>query len=90
MTVLEFRPLEFRPKRNIVVKRTLSSGGFEADIYLDCSTDSPIYHYIVTQKDSARILAWGQEKTAYDAERGAMDTMHELYQRNLAASGATG
>jgi hypothetical protein len=82
--------LKFRPKRKPLVKRTLISGGYEADLYADLSSpDSPIYHYIITQQGCADILAWGQERTSYDAERAAMDCMHDLYQRSLGAS-ATG
>ncbi|HUS18247.1 MAG TPA: hypothetical protein VMZ25_01230 [Terriglobales bacterium] len=65
------------------MKRTLESGGYEADLYLDTSVSPPIYHFLVTQKDSSTILAWGQEKTAHDAERAAMECMHDFYQRTL-------
>lgn len=75
--VLTF-PREGRP----LVKRTLAAGGYEADFYYDTSTAIPIYHYIITKKDCGDILAWGQEYTAADAERAALDFMHDLYQRS--------
>ncbi len=78
--------LKFRSKR--LVKRTLTSGGYETDFYTDTTTDPPIFHYIITRKGDADILAWGQERTAYDAERAALDCMHDLYQRSLGASAA--
>ncbi len=83
MSILEFRP----PKRAKVIKRTLAAGGFEADFYYDTSPAIPIYHYIITKKGSTDILAWGQEYTAAEAERAAMDFMHDLYQRSLGATG---
>ena len=39
---------------------------------------TPLYHYIVTLKDSADIIAWGQTNSAAEAERGALDYIHGL------------
>jgi hypothetical protein len=82
------RILEFRRKRKKVIKRTLASGGYEADFYADTTSNPPIYHYIVTKRGDADILAWGQERSAHAAERAAMDCMHDLYQRSSAARAA--
>ena len=72
-----------------MVKRTLSSGGYEAEFYTDTSVEPPIIHFIVTKKGDTDILAWGQERSINEAERGALEAMHDLYQRGLSAS-ATG
>lgn len=66
-----------------MVKRTLSSGGYEAEFFSDRGSDAAVVHYVVTKKGSSDILAWGQEKTAKDAERAALDCMHDLYQRAI-------
>ncbi|MCU1287427.1 MAG: hypothetical protein JWO13_3777 [Acidobacteriales bacterium] len=61
-----------------LVKRTLSAGNHLAELYSDRRTNPPLYHYIVTQKDSADIIAWGQTATAAEAERGALDFINGL------------
>ena len=68
-----------------MVKRTLASGGYEAEFFTDQWADPPLVHYIVTKKGETDILAWGQESTMHDAERVAMECMHDLYKRNAAA-----
>jgi hypothetical protein len=69
-----------------LVKRTLTSGGFEAEFFVDSKSEPAIYHYIVTRKGSADILAWGQEKNSNDAEHAAMDCMHDLGHRSMSAA----
>jgi hypothetical protein len=61
-----------------LVKRTLAVGNHLAELYSDRRTDPPLYHYIVTPKDSADIIAWGQTTTAAEAERGALDFINGL------------
>lgn len=72
-----------------MVKRTLSSGGFESEFFVENDADPPVIHYIVTKKGSADILAWGQEKSPQDAERAALDAMHDLYQRVVGRAAAS-
>lgn len=67
-----------------MVKRTLSSGGYESEFFTDQHSNPPVVHYIVTRKGETDILAWGQERTMQDAERAAMDCMHDLYKRHSA------
>jgi hypothetical protein len=59
-----------------LVKRTLTLGNHSAELYADTRTNPPLYHYIVTLKDSADIIAWGQTNSAAEAERGALDFIH--------------
>jgi hypothetical protein len=80
--------LTFLRRSKSVVKRTLSSGGYEADFYTDTTVTPPIVHFIITKKGDADILAWGQERSIGDAEKAALDCMHDLYQRSLGASAA--
>ena len=61
-----------------LVKRTLTVGDYLAELYADSRTNPPLYHYIVTPKDSADIVAWGQETSAANAERAAMDFIYGL------------
>ncbi|MCU1310664.1 MAG: hypothetical protein JWO20_1789 [Candidatus Angelobacter sp.] len=61
-----------------LVKRTLTIGNHSAELYSDSRTNPPLYHYIVTLKDSADIIAWGQTSSAAEAERGALDFIHGL------------
>jgi hypothetical protein len=61
-----------------LVKRTLTLGNHSAELYADNRTSPPLYHYIVTLKDSADIIAWGQTGSAAEAERGALDFIHGL------------
>ncbi|MCU1308448.1 MAG: hypothetical protein JWN45_3143 [Acidobacteriaceae bacterium] len=61
-----------------LVKRTLTLGNHSAELYADSRTNPPLYHYIVTHKDSADIIAWGQTSSAAEAERGALDFIHGL------------
>jgi hypothetical protein len=72
-----------------VIKRTLASGGYEADFYTDTTVEPPIVHYIITKNGETDILAMGQERSVQAAEQVALDFMHDLYQRSLEA-GATG
>lgn len=71
-----------------MVKRTLMSGGYEAEFFADNNSAPPVIHYIITLKSSADILAWGQEKSAKDAEKAALDCMHDLYERALGRAAA--
>jgi hypothetical protein len=68
------------PKKrgSTLVKRTLTIGNHSAELYADSRTNPPLYHYIVTLKDSADIIAWGQTSSAAEAERGALDFIHGL------------
>jgi len=61
-----------------LVKRTLTLGNHSAELYADSRTNPPLYHYIVTLKDSADIIAWGQTSSAAEAERGALDFINGL------------
>jgi hypothetical protein len=61
-----------------LVKRTLTLGNHSAELYADNRSNPPLYHYIVTLKDSADIIAWGQTNSAAEAERGALDFIHGL------------
>jgi hypothetical protein len=63
-----------------VVKRTIESGGYEAEFYTDTSIQPPIYHYIITRIDGRDILGMGQERSFPEAERAARECMHDLYQ----------
>jgi hypothetical protein len=62
-----------RAKAKSVTKRTLSIGDYLAELYVDTKSVPPLYHYIVTSKDSADILGWGQERSVEMAERSALD-----------------
>jgi hypothetical protein len=64
-----------------LVKRTLALGDFLAELYVDNKSDPPLYHYIITRKDSADIIAWGQEATSEIAEREALDKIASLSHR---------
>ena len=64
-----------------LVKRTLTIGDFLAELYVDTKSNPPLYHYIVTRKDSADIIAWGQEASAEIAERAALDQIDSLNAR---------
>jgi len=66
--------IEFpKAKAKSLTKRTLAVGDFLAELYVDTRSVPPLYHYIVTRKDSAGILGWGQERSVEDAERSALD-----------------
>ena len=72
-----------------VVKTTLGHGVYSAELFFDPKTDPPIYHYIVTRKDSAEILAWGQALSKAEAELLAMETMQEMSNGKSTAQGWT-
>ena len=61
-----------------LVKRTLTVGDYQAELYSDSRTDPALYHYIISPPDSTDIIAWGQTNTAAEAERGALDFIHGL------------
>jgi hypothetical protein len=61
-----------------LVKKTLAIGEYLAEMYVDSRSTPAVYHYIVTRKDSAEIISWGQEFSAETAERSALDTILQL------------
>ena len=56
-----------------MVKRTLTTGGYEAEFFVDTKTD--LVHWVVTRVGDAEIIMWGQEKSMHEAERAALDYM---------------
>jgi hypothetical protein len=83
-------PIQFPGSgRKSLVKTTLQRGGFTAELYLDRKSSPPIYHYVVTRKDSAEIIAWGQVLSKAEAEAQALETMDELA-KGLRRSASTG
>ena len=76
--------LNIRPESS--VKRTLALGGFEADFFLDKRAGATMYHYVVTRKGMADILAWGRESSMGDAERAARNAMDSLSANAVKAS----
>lgn len=77
--------IDFPARKKPLVRRTLSSGGYEAEFFTDPSADFPVVHYVVSRKGEAEILAWGQESSMEAAQRAAMDAMHDMYKRHTAA-----
>lgn len=68
-----------------MVKRTLSSGGFEAEFYSDKWGEQSVVHYVISRKGDSEILAWGQEASMEEAKRAALEAMHDLYKHHAAA-----
>jgi capsule polysaccharide export protein KpsC/LpsZ len=65
-----------------VIKRTLAVGDYLAELYVDTRSVPPLYHYIVTSKNSAAILGWGQERSAENAERSALEKIADLNEKS--------
>jgi hypothetical protein len=71
--------IEFpKAKAKSLTKRTLAVGDYLAELYVDARSVPPLYHYIVTRKDSAEILGWGQERSVEAAERSALDKIADM------------
>ena len=71
--------IEFpKAKAKSLTKRTLAVGDYLAELYVDTRSAPPLYHYIVTRKDSAEILGWGQERSVEAAERSALDKIADM------------
>lgn len=66
-------------------KKSLEAHGFRADFFTNDSSGSPVYHYVVIRVGSLEILGWGQERSAEEAERAALDCMTTLGRRASAA-----
>jgi hypothetical protein len=70
-----------------VTKRTLITGGFEAEFFVDHKSVSPLYHFIITRKGNADIIMWGQEHTMEEAERTALEWMTVAAHSAVASAG---
>ena len=62
----------------LVVRTSLERGDYAGEVFRDQSIDPPIYHYIVTRRGSADILAMGQELSAAAAKQEALFVIYEL------------
>lgn len=61
------------------MKKTVQFDGYEAQLYMDATTTKrAVYYFIVTRKGDSEILAMGQEDSAADAQREAMDRMKKF------------
>lgn len=65
----------------------LAVGGYIADILVDCSRSSAVYHWIVQRVGSAEILQWGQETTFTEARAAASGYLRELTRRDRKRAG---
>jgi hypothetical protein len=71
--------LGFDRRDKKLVKRTLYSQGFAAQLFRDPGEQEyRFFHYIVTRAQSTEILAWGQEFTEEAAEAAALNCIQEL------------
>lgn len=65
--VVEFH----RRSAGSAVKQTLASRTHVADIVSNESVTPPVFHFIVTRKDSPEIIYWGQASSHDEAIEGA-------------------
>lgn len=56
--------------------------GYIADILVDSSRPSAVYHWIVQRVGSAEILQWGQETTFAEAKAAASGYLRELTRKD--------
>ncbi|HUQ49910.1 MAG TPA: hypothetical protein VM056_04270 [Terriglobales bacterium] len=73
--------IPFPSGRQNLVKRTMACGGFEADFFVDTKCQAALYHFIITRKGMAEIVAWGQERSMEEAERAALNAMDYISDR---------
>ena len=81
--ILEFPKGEEKP----MVKRTLSHGEYEAELYVDPKLNPPVYHFVITRRGAAEIIIWGQERSMAEAGCSALDWMYEMTANSRAAAG---
>lgn len=62
-------------------KKQLSHNGYVADFFVNAKYDPPVYHYIITSKESPEIVSWGQERSMDAAEAEALRCMKEFTAR---------
>jgi hypothetical protein len=79
-TVVEFN----RQSAVSAVKRTLTSRTHTADIIANETANPPIFHFIVTGKDSPEIIYWGQTQDLNEAIDAAQ-AMLKFYEGRAAS-----
>ena len=88
MTRSKDKILEFpKGKEKPTVRRILSHGEYEAELYVDPKLNPPVYHFVITRRGAAEIIIWGQERSMSEAGCSALDWMCEMTANNKAAAG---
>ena len=73
--VVEFN----RQSAGAAVKHTLASRTHVADIVCNDKADPAVFHFIITRKDSAEIIYWGQAGD-YEEAMEAAQAMLKFYE----------